>query len=170
MISSNEKEHVIIFPDNKINVIIYQMITPNDKVYVIIQPDDNINLSSILSWRNFMKKVLLNTWANQNLLEQKSKNLFENSAPSFKINPLGSCLVQNSKAAFTHTVYVIASIASWIKKRFCGFPFYIYTIGSFQCNLNSCYSATWKSKNLHCRTYLCQETTTSTAILTKIIC
>jgi hypothetical protein len=39
----NAKEHVIIQPDDKINVIILQMKTPNQKECVIIQPDNNIN-------------------------------------------------------------------------------------------------------------------------------
>ncbi len=39
--------YVIILPDDKINVIIHQMITPIEKEYVIIQPDDTI--ASVLS-------------------------------------------------------------------------------------------------------------------------
>jgi hypothetical protein len=31
MITSNEKEHVVILPDDKINVIVHQMITPNER-------------------------------------------------------------------------------------------------------------------------------------------
>jgi hypothetical protein len=31
MITSNEKEHVVILPDDKINVITHQMITPNER-------------------------------------------------------------------------------------------------------------------------------------------
>jgi hypothetical protein len=37
----NGKERVIIQPDDKINVMISEMITPNEKKNVIIQLDDN---------------------------------------------------------------------------------------------------------------------------------
>jgi hypothetical protein len=42
MITSNEKEHVMIQQDYKINVMIHQMITPNEKESVIIKPNYNI--------------------------------------------------------------------------------------------------------------------------------
>jgi hypothetical protein len=43
MITPNEKEHVIIQPDDQINGIIHQMITPDQMANVVIQSDDNIN-------------------------------------------------------------------------------------------------------------------------------
>jgi hypothetical protein len=43
MITSNEKEHVFIQPDDKTSVMIHQMITHNEKEYVVMQPDDFIN-------------------------------------------------------------------------------------------------------------------------------
>jgi hypothetical protein len=46
ILTSYEKDNVIIQPDDKTNVIIHQMITPNEKEFVIILSDDKIHLSS----------------------------------------------------------------------------------------------------------------------------
>ncbi len=45
MITSNEKKHVIVHSDDKINVMIQKMITLNEKEYIVINPDGTINFT-----------------------------------------------------------------------------------------------------------------------------
>jgi hypothetical protein len=58
----HEKEHVIIQPDDKINVVIHQMITPNERRMLLFVTVPGSSINSYDSW------FIFNLWKNKHLL------------------------------------------------------------------------------------------------------